>query len=422
MKYLIIITSMLLPYFAVGQEQTDTNKLVEQEYQITFFTPFGTNGWDYEQYVNKASINLLAGSNGAVDGLELGGFWNSDKYYMKGFQASGFGNSVGTDVNGIQLAGFTNIVKGQTEGLQAAGFNNFVGKGFNGLQLAGFANTSLDSLRGLQAAGFGNFIKSKANGVQASGFINTALGNSELIQATGFVNVNGGDLKGGQGAGFVNVNKADLKGVQASGFLNVNGGELKGLQASGFINVTKKLEGVQLGLINVADTVNKGVQIGLLSINRNGLNRVEILASETFYGEARLKLGMPRFYNIFSIGSRLDDQGFIWGLGYGIGTGFELSQKLELDMNLSSHLMSDGAFFTTELNNLNRVTTGVTWKLNDKLGLYAGASLNVALSELYDDDADQFRSRIAPYSNYTEVVGSTQVKVYPGFNIGLSIL
>lgn len=422
MKNVVIAISILIPCLALGQEQADTNKLVEQEYQITFFTPFGTNAWDYEQYVNKASINLFAGSNGAVDGLELGGFWNSDKYYMKGFQASGFGNSVGTDVNGIQLAGFTNIVKGRIEGLQVAGFNNFVGKGFNGVQAAGFANTSLDSLTGLQAAGFGNFVKSKANGVQASGFINTTLGNSELIQVTGFVNVNGGNLKGGQGAGFVNVNKADLKGVQASGFLNINGGELKGLQASGFVNVTKKLEGVQLGLINIADSVKKGVQIGLLSINRNGLNRFEILASETFYGEARLKLGMPKFYNVFSVGSRLDGQGFIWGLGYGIGTGFDLSQKLEMDINLSSHLMSDGAFFTTELNVLNRVTTGVTWKLNDKLGLYAGGSLNIALSDLYDNDTDQFRSRIAPYSNYTEIVGGTQIKVYPGFNIGLSIL
>jgi len=197
---------------------------------------------------------------------------------------------------------------------------------------------------------------------------------------------------------------------------------MKGLQATGFVNVARSVEGVQLGILNIADSVKKSAQIGILSINRNGINRMEILASETFYGQARLKLGIPKFYNIFSIDSRLDDQGFIWGLGYGFGSSFELSQKLDLSIDATSFLMSDGAFFTTDLNSLNRITSGVTWKLSDKLGLYAGGSLNVALSGIYDDDSEQFKSRIAPYSNYTEVVGNTQVKVYPGFNIGLSIL
>ncbi|HAS35047.1 MAG TPA: hypothetical protein DCS15_01070 [Flavobacteriales bacterium] len=121
----------------------DSSKLKPIPFQVTFFTPLGTNGWDYEQFETNLSVNIIAGHNGAVNGLEFGGFWNSDRHYMHGLQLAGFGNSVFGDVNGIQGAGFINVDMKSFHGVQGAGFLNHVHKNFHGIQLAGFSNSVL---------------------------------------------------------------------------------------------------------------------------------------------------------------------------------------------------------------------------------------------------------------------------------------
>ena len=47
-----------------------------------------------------------------VNGIELGGFINVDRFFMKGLQGAGFGNIVGGYVDGVQAAGFYNIAGG----------------------------------------------------------------------------------------------------------------------------------------------------------------------------------------------------------------------------------------------------------------------------------------------------------------------
>ena len=106
--------------------------------------------------------------------------------------------------------------------------------------------------------------------------------------------------KAGQGAGFLNVTKGDFNGGQIAGFLNTTGGTHSGFQAAGFLNVAKTLKGVQIGIINVADSIEDGAQFGLLSFSRNGYKRLDLIGSETFYGQMNIKLGMKHFYNISS--------------------------------------------------------------------------------------------------------------------------
>ncbi|MCF7855695.1 MAG: hypothetical protein K9N51_12920, partial [Candidatus Pacebacteria bacterium] len=61
----------------------------------------------------------------------------------------------------------------------------------------------------------------------------------------------------------INYNKQDFLGWQ-SGCVNYAGGSCKGLQ-TGWVNFAGDLNGLQLGLLNLADRVDQGVQIGILN-------------------------------------------------------------------------------------------------------------------------------------------------------------
>ena len=62
----------------------------------------------------------------------------------------------------------------------------------------------------------------------------------------------------------INYTKGDFSGWQA-GVLNHAGGTMKGLQ-TGAVNYAKRLNGLQLGVFNYAETVDAGLQLGLLNI------------------------------------------------------------------------------------------------------------------------------------------------------------
>ena len=62
----------------------------------------------------------------------------------------------------------------------------------------------------------------------------------------------------------INFTRDDFSGWQG-GFVNYTGGTMKGIQ-SGTVNVAMRLTGVQLGVLNYAETVDTGLQLGLLNI------------------------------------------------------------------------------------------------------------------------------------------------------------
>ena len=60
---------------------------------------------------------------------------------------------------------------------------------------------------------------------------------------------------------WVNVNKESFHGWQY-GIVNVSQGEFVGFQSSWILNYSKKVTGLQMGLVNYAEELH-GVQIGL---------------------------------------------------------------------------------------------------------------------------------------------------------------
>jgi len=399
------------PQIEQEQYQGGSEEFVQEEsnivrpFQISFITPMGTNGMQSAEVTNIFSINIFAGYSGGLQGFEVAGFSNVIKGETKGVQIAGFSNANKGNVDALQLAGFSNVALGEVNGLQAAGFANVARKDIKAVELAGFSNTSGNMLMGPQFAGFSNVCIGSANGLQVAGFSNVAAGMP----------------MGGQIAGFANVNKGDATGIQIAGFSNVNTGDIKGAQVSGFLNTAKKVDGVQVGFINISDTIANGVGIGFLTFVKKGYRALEIGANETFYANASFKTGTERLYNIISVGAATKNNEILWGWGYGLGTMMPVSKKMKLSIEAVSYHVNEDVWFTSRLNSLNKLNVAVEYKIGDFMTVYGGPTLNVHVSRLYNVEGVPTSSSLVGWEMFDRTRNDINVKMYPGFTVGIRL-
>ncbi|MDR9416261.1 MAG: hypothetical protein RI564_08255 [Gracilimonas sp.] len=360
-----VLLLMLLFAMQNAKAQTDKEDLEYRKWRITIFPPLSTNWTDAQNYTARYSINMLVGYHGGLDGLEIGGLVNYNKYYAKGFQIAGIANATGGDMGGLNFAGISNISSGDMsglqfagigniagddiEGIQAAGIFNFANRSSSGLQFAGFGNIARDDIEGLQGAGFMNASSGNISGLQMAGAANIAKNSVEGLQISGGINFAGEELSGLQissGAnialgeieglmitGGVNVARNDASGLLIAGGLNlarelegasVSGGaniarELNGLQFAGLLNASQKATGLQIGLINVAKDF-EGVPIGFISYYGNGRKNIDVRFSDGGFTDIGLTLGTYRVYNsaLFGYNTLLDRNVYRVGLAVGL--------------------------------------------------------------------------------------------------------
>jgi len=408
MKNLMIITLLLTLGLTNVKAQSivsDSITLIHRPGQIGFIPPMSTNGWESSRVVNNVSVNLFMGYQGGLEGAEFAGFANVLRYDMNGAQFAGFGNTVLGKSHGAQFGGFYNMNRQYTFGAQMAGFANVVTDSVDAFQASGFVNFNTGETKGTQVAGFSNLVTNDVQGAQLSGFANGTLG----------------DVQGLQVGGFSNVATGSVKGIQAAGFANVTSGDMKGAQISGFLNVAKKVNGLQIGVINVADTIDEGLAIGFLSISRNGYYAFEIEANETEYAMASLKLGTEKFYNTFSVGMRPQDNKMHWAYGYGIGTLVPLSEKLDMAIDLQSIQLVENNWRNWDLELHNRLKVNAGYALTDRVTVTAGPSFNILVSDNEDENGNIIGSDLAPWTLTNETYSRTNVKTYLGFNAGVRI-
>lgn len=382
--------------------QIDDRHDLERMAQISILPFVGTNMLKSAEVTNKISVNVLWGVNGGVEGMEVGGLFNHIKNDVNGVQIAGLGNTVGGNTVGTQASGLFNANKGSVQGVQAAGLFNISGE-TDAVQAAGVFNITTADFAGVQASGFFNISKGKADGVQASSLFNIA----------------GGKTKG-----------------QFSSLFNI-AHDVEVCQISSLLNVGKNVKGLQIALINVADSTS-GVPIGLLNIIKNGYNRVEFSAGDALYANFALKLGARSFYNIFHFGARWDEISIAqdvppgaeptnqtstlmsWGLGYGFGTTIGFSPRTLMNIEAVAIHVNELEEWTTELNLLNQLRLLIDVRTGKHTSLFAGPVGSIMVSKLNRSDYNTTGSMIAPYTFHdkTDERGNN-VKMWVGFNAGI---
>ena len=380
------VENVKLVKFVVPEEQlTYANNMDglfdERLAQISFLPILGSNNRLSGLISNNLSVNVLAGYNAGVKGLEIGGLVNIVRKDVRGLQIGGLSNIVGGKINGSQVSGFINNCRGSISGIQIAGFNNLVLDTIVGIQIAGFTNIVKGKIEGVQIAGFGNITTQNVDGVEVAGFFNIAFKDVKKSQLSGFFNY-GRNTIGTQISGFANLATGKVVGAQVGGFLNISAKEVEGLQLSGFLNYAKKVKSLQLGFINISDSC-EGIPIGFLSFVRRGFNKLELYSTEVTQFNVSYKTGIRKFHNIISLGVGRRGAVDLWGFGYGFGTFFKLnSNRLYMNIDVTANHISFNDFTKMFTNTLYKFNSNLNYRISKRITLLAGPSFNMHIRDM----------------------------------------
>jgi hypothetical protein len=387
-------------------------------YSFSFVPPLSTNHLLAVNTVNRYSFNAIAGFSHGVDVMEIGGIVNLDYGNVQFIQLAGIANVVSGNVKGVQMAGIVNTVGGSTDGVQMAGIVNLVGKDVHKIQAAGIGNVVLGNVYGIQAAGIYNFNWKRTEGIQLAGIANYTR-SFYGIQAAGIVNSVWQKSEGIQVAGIINAADS-LEGMQVAGITNV-ARYVKGIQLSGIINVAKKVDGTQIGFINVSDSIS-GVPVGFLSFVRSGYHKIEISTDENLLNTVSFRTGVNRFHNIFLASTQFKASDRIWSFGYGAGTTFRLSNRLNLDLDITGQQLEISGNSSIDYNLLSKFYVGVEWQFARKMSLAAGPTLNWLNSSVDGNDFHIIEERLTVPSFYRHEGNSFVNQLWVGGKLAVRFL
>jgi hypothetical protein len=341
---------------------------VARPYQVSIVPGLSTNGKLNSQVVNNFSLNLFGGYSGGTNGFELGGLFNIDKQNVKFAQAAGVFNLVGGHVHGLQIGGVSNTVLDTFFGAQIGGVSNFVNEQFSGVQVAGVYNHVGKTLTGAQVAGVVNFTNHKT------------------------------------------------KGAQIAGIANISSREVKGAQVAGVFNYTRKLSGVQIGLINIADT-SSGYSIGLINIVFKGYHKLSLYTNELMDVNAAFKTGNSKLYSILLGGYNTKRGEKLWSYGYGLGTQIIGTKRFAMNLDLTAQQLHRGSW--DHYNILSRANLTFNLKINKYFSVFAGPAYNVFVTN-QPVNIDGYKPNIPP-SNYNLHTFGNDVKGWIGWSAGVNL-
>lgn len=373
---------------------------VARPFQVSAVPGLSTNGALNSQVINNFSFNIFGGYSGGTNGFELGGLFNIDKKSVQYAQIGGLFNIVGDHLNGLQIGGISNTVLDSVRGVQVGGISNFVKTKFSGVQVGGIYNHTGQSFDGAQIAGVANYTNHRTHGAQIAGISNVSLRKVTGAQIAGVANYTGGSVNG----------------IQIGGVANVSVREVRGVQISGVLNYTRRLRGVQVGLINISDT-SDGYSIGLINIVFKGYHKLSLSANETINANAAFKTGNSKLYSIFMGGYNTVPDQKLWSYGYGIGTEFKIGGRFSLNPELTAQQLYLGSW--DYYNILNRASLQLTFKISRMFSLFAGPVYSVFVS---DQDVHFTGYKVVvPSSGYGVHKFGNTVNGWVGWSVGVNI-
>ena len=397
---------------------------LHRKFQFSIVPFVGTNHKLSGNVINDYSYNIYGGYSLGVEKLEIGGWFNIVRGDMKGVQFAGIFNSIGGRMTGFQLAGALNMVRDSVPGYQLAGLINLNGNSSSKLSAAGLLNVTVKNSSGLQMAGLGNATIGGQQGVHMAGLFNFSTKDSGPVQLAGLTNFTAGSFNGAQVAGLANFSIKHHHGAQVGGILNVTGKSIKGAQISGLINYATRVDGVQLGVVNITDSI-RGTPIGLLSFVLKGYHKLEVSADEVFYSNVAFRTGVRQFYNIFAVGAKpntFEQEVNEWSFGYGFGTAPRLTRTLSLNVDLTANQVVYGNEVEA-INMVNKLYLGVDWQAFRYVGFTCGLTLNGYVT---DATYDKYRPLFTDYTPHLihdkTYSNDMNLKMWLGGKIGIRFL
>lgn len=344
------------------------NFFANTPFQASLLPGLSSHGMMSSRIVNKVSLNVLGGYTAGVEGVEVAGMFNLSIGNVKSFQAAGLFNVVGGTVEGTQFAGLLNYNRQNVKGFQAAGIVNALAAGMHGVQVAGVSNLVIGKTHGVQIAGAFNVAKDSVDGMQIAGVGNIALS------------------------------------------------DMKGTQIGGVFNYAKKIKGLQVGLVNLADT-NLGTSIGLINLSNNGYRKLSFFANDVVNANVAIKTGNANLYTLLIAGKNYGDSAKVETLGVGFGHDFKFGKRISIGAEMITQYIYLGNF--DYHNMLTRIQANLEIKLFKGLSIFGGPSY-----AFYNSNAPVgssgvgYKQSIVP-AKHTQFSGNNQG--WWGWNVGITL-
>ena len=247
---------------------------------------------------------------------------------------------------------------------------------------------------------------------------NVNLNHTSGFQFAGVVNHTSESRNAAQFAGVANISKSGKTPFQFAGILNV-ADHVSGLQFAGVVNVAKEVSGVQFGIVNYADTCS-GVPIGLFNIVRHGgKQELEVGVSDAFNTYTSFKLGVNRFYTIFSAGVNFLHSEPIYGVGMGFGTDVSWQQTgWAHQIEATGYYITEDGKFRSGTNVLAQLRLTFSKQIRPHFKLFAGPTFNLTVSDYVNPETGAIGSSLKPYSIF-HTNEKTSVHGWVGFAAGV---
>lgn len=360
LRYLILTLVLFLSAGALqrASAQTTTEPTeADHLFQVSVLPGLSTSA--DTRSTSNISLNILAGSNGAFYGFELGSLLNVNRY----------------DVQGGQFSGLVNVNQQRAQGFVVGGLFNYTGS-FQGVNASGMVTYNHERSQGVLLSGALTYTQDFTNGVMASGSFNIIPGSANGLLLSGGLNIVGEQQSGLMMAGGLNLAR-ESHGVHIS---PLNMAESNAGVQFGVLNISKRQTGTQIGLLNVVAEESEGTSVGLLSFVAGGRSNIDIWGSETGFLNMGLRIGTEQIYNVIGVGYNLFHGPNLWQVGLGIGYYQPIGERgagFETDL-LFFHLNHDD-WWTSDISNHAQWRLHLTTSLSDWLGLFVGPSLNLMI-------------------------------------------
>jgi hypothetical protein len=368
-KILLAAVAGIILQTAEAQLDSTKQQFIHVPVRIAIVPGLSSQGNNDINTISNFSLNVWGGQTGGVNGVELGSLFNIDKMNMQYVQAAGLFNMTGGYAKGVQLAGLFNAVQGQATGVQYGGLTNYVGQDLIGAQGAGLHNHTAGNLKGIQSSGISNY---------AGGHV---------------------------------------KGIQMAGITNVARGKMTGVQASGILNYTRHLKGLQIGLINIADT-SEGFSLGLINIVKKGYHKVTLSANEVLNATLAVKTGNTKLYNILLAGVNASENDKVFSYGVGIGHERKLGNRFTVNPELTTQYLYLGNWHYH--NQLSRLQLLGTVKLGKGIALFGGPVYSVYYSD-QPSAVKGYKFDIANDGHLVSELWNDNVHGWLGWTAGISV-
>jgi hypothetical protein len=273
--------------------------------------------------------------------------------------------------------------------------------------LGGFSG----ALRGFELGSLLNLETESMCGAQISGVTNIVSGPAAGLQLS---LINYSRRFDGLQLGLIDVADGHVGGSQI-GLVNVGTRDVQGAQV-GLVHTAGRVHGAMVGLVNVAEDAD--APIGLVNVMWRGRTQLDVWGTESGLALVGLEHGGRRVHNIYGVGvtTRHDHAVLVTALGIGVRT-FD-GERMFVDVDALGYTLfaRNSAKDRMDMASIIQLRVPIGWRATREIALFVAPALNLSII----DETDNVLADPSLIGDVrlTRKTGNPTLRMWPGIGLG----